>query len=47
MKEVTITAGMTVPEIIALLEELEIAIKFKHHVFKERGTIDLVFEEDK
>lgn len=45
MKTVEITEGMTVEEIIELLNKLG-DVKFKHHVFKVRGTIDLAFEED-
>ena len=47
MKTIEITAGMSVEEIIKLLEELKKDLKFKHHVFKVRGTIDLVFDDDK
>ena len=46
MKTIEITAGMTVEEIIKILEELKKNDKFKYHVFKMRGTIDLVFDVD-
>ena len=44
MKTIEIKSGMTIEEIIELLKKLGKG-KFKHHVFKVRGTIDLVFED--
>ena len=44
-KIIEITAGMEADEIMTLLLSIGRKCKFKHHVFKERGTIDLVFEE--
>jgi len=47
METIEITAGIKVEDIIKLLEELKKDSRFAHHVFKLRGTVDLVFEEEK
>ena len=46
MKNAEITAGMTVEEVIKILMEIDKDLRFKHHLFKVRGTIDLVFNDD-
>ena len=46
METVEITAGMKVEDLIKLLEKLKKDSRFVHHVFKLRGTVDLMFEEE-
>ena len=45
MSTIEITKDMTLGDVIQALEDVEGNPKFKHHVFKERGTIELVFED--